>query len=88
LGGAGPRDIPSGNSVGGNNLMTNRLQLSFPLGLPNELGILGRTFVDGGMLFGVDGQTTTIEDTKTYRMSVGAGISWKSPFGPIAIDLG
>ncbi|WP_448968405.1 BamA/TamA family outer membrane protein, partial [Klebsiella pneumoniae] len=58
------------------------------LGLPNELGILGRTFVDGGMLFGVDGQTTTIEDTKTYRMSVGAGISWKSPFGPIAIDLG
>ncbi len=88
LGGAGPRDIPSGNSVGGNNLMTNRLQLSFPLGLPNELGILGRTFVDGGMLFGVDGQTSTIEDTKTYRMSVGVGVSWKSPFGPIAVDLG
>ena len=29
----------------------------------------------------------TIQDSAALRMSAGVGILWKSPFGPIAIDI-
>ena len=31
---------------------------------------------------------TCIRDNLAFRMSAGIGIGWKSPFGPIQIDLG
>ena len=85
--GAGPRDSLTGDSIGGLWKYTGSAQVSFPLGLPSELGIRGRVFSDIGSSGNSDTSFGTIRDTKTLRVSVGFGISWKSPFGPIAIDI-
>jgi outer membrane protein insertion porin family len=29
-----------------------------------------------------------IDDTSALRLSAGIGATWKSPFGPLAVDLG
>ena len=86
-GGAGPRDESTEDSVGGKLMYTGSAQLTFPLGLPNELGIKGRMFTDIGSLIDAESSLATIKDEKSIRASVGFGLSWKSPFGPIVFDF-
>lgn len=85
--GVGPRDIITDDAIGGTWSYNGTAQLTFPLGLPNELGIKGRIFSDIGSSGSPDTNLSSVTDTKSLRASVGFGISWKSPFGPIAIDL-
>jgi len=85
--GAGPRDSVSGDAVGGRWSYSGTAQVTFPLGLPSELGIRGRVFSDIGSSGSSDTSVGVIEDTKSLRAAVGVGLSWKSPFGPIAIDI-
>ena len=85
--GAGPRDTVSGDAVGGRWMYSGTAQVTFPLGLPSELGIRGRVFSDIGSSGNSDTSVGVIEDTKSLRAAVGVGLSWKSPFGPIAIDI-
>jgi outer membrane protein insertion porin family len=85
--GVGPRDVVTNDAVGGRWLYGGTAQVAFPLGLPSELGIRGRLFSDIGSTGNSDTNSGTIRDTKSLRASVGIGISWKSPFGPIAIDI-
>ena len=85
--GAGPRDTVSGDAVGGRWMYSGTAQVTFPLGLPSELGIRGRVFSDIGSSGSSDTSVGVIEDTKSLRAAVGVGLSWKSPFGPIAIDI-
>jgi len=87
LGGVGPRDKLTADSLGANVFGVGTLELKFPLGLPQELGIAGRTFTDFGLATSVDEQGAGIFDSKSLRVSVGVGISWRSPFGPIRVDL-
>ena len=61
--------------------------MTFPLGLPEELGLRGRTFSDFGTLSGIDDSGPEIADETSIRVSVGVGLSWRSPFGPIQIDF-
>ena len=49
--GVGPRDTSTDDALGGNLLYTGSAELRFPLGLPEELRIFGRTFVDAGTLY-------------------------------------
>ena len=86
-GGAGPRDQSTEDSVGGKLRYTGSAQLTFPLGLPNELGIKGRMFTDIGSLIDAESTLATIKDEKSMRASVGFGLSWRSPFGPIVFDF-
>ena len=86
--GAGPRDLVSDDAVGGNWMYNGTIQVEFPLGLPNEFGIRGRAFTDFGSLGEVDSSIATISDTGSIRASLGVGLTWKSLFGPISIDLG
>jgi outer membrane protein insertion porin family len=58
------------------------------LGLPRELGIRGRVFTDFGSAWDIDVSGPTLLDENSIRVSAGFGISWKSPFGPVRIDLG
>jgi outer membrane protein insertion porin family len=86
----GPRDLATGDFLGGNKYAAGSVQLSFPLGLPEEYKIRGRAFSDFGTLFDndFDGLAgTNITDKASIRASVGAGITWDSPFGPFAFDL-
>lgn len=86
--GVGPRDIGTDDALGGNTLATGRVQAMFSIGLPDEWGIRGRTFSDVGTLFDPDSTTQiNIEDDASIRSSVGVGVSWVSPFGPVALDF-
>jgi outer membrane protein insertion porin family len=96
LGGAGPQDTSTGDSLGGQVLWTSSAEMRFPLPLPNELGLLGRTFVDVGSLSGIPDSyydQTKYKGAKPVdeadpRVSVGVGFSWRSPIGLINIDFG
>jgi outer membrane protein insertion porin family len=85
--GVGPRDTSTGDALGGNVLYTATAEQRFPLGLPEELRLFGRVFVDVGTLFDSDASGPTVFDSSTLRASGGVGLSWLSPLGPIAIDL-
>ena len=85
--GVGPRDITTGDALGGNFLFTSTAEQRFPLGLPEELRMFGRVFVDAGTLTDLDVSGEEIADSGNLRLSGGVGLSWLSPLGPIAIDL-
>jgi outer membrane protein insertion porin family len=85
--GVGPRDEETGDALGGKLLYTGTLEQRFPLGLPEELRIFGRAFVEAGSLSDPDVSGPTVFDSSSIRASAGGGISWLSPLGPIAIDL-
>ncbi len=100
-GGVGPHSVPTNqypaaDSLGGRFIYTQSTELHFPLPLPPDLGISGRAFVDVGGLAGlryneIQANTTRIQpvvgDTLSPRSSAGVGVSWKSPFGLINIDV-
>jgi len=86
--GIGPRDSVTKDSLGGNLYNFNTVQTEFPIGLPSELNIKGSLFLDIGTVTKVDKQNHTILDSGKFRLSIGAGVSWKSPMGPIRVDLG
>lgn len=85
--GIGPRDTVTEDSVGGNTFAVGSTELSFPLGLPEEYQIRGRLFSDFGTLYDSDLKGADIQDEATLRLSVGGGLTWRSPFGPLAVDL-
>ncbi len=86
--GVGPRDVPSGDALGGKNFYYGTLELSFPLGFPAEFDIRGRFFTDICSAWDLDRSNANVRDESSPRVSVGTGVSWNSPFGPILIDLG
>ena len=85
--GVGPRDLVTNDAVGGNWYYRGSLGLKFPLGLPDEFGLEGRVFSDAGAIGENDSSLASITDTGSLRMSVGAGLSWSSPLGPINLDF-
>lgn len=88
--GIGPRDKDTDDALGGEIFYASSLQLSFPLGLPQELDIRGRVFTDVGSSWQLaeQGNGNIVEDASSPRLSVGTGLTWVSPFGPLGIDLG
>lgn len=87
-GGIGPRDSVTTDALGGILFYVGTVEQRFPLGLPRELGILGRVFTDFGSLSDPDeDDDPDIDDSPSIRITAGVGVSWKSPLGPIAVDL-
>ena len=86
-GGVGPRDVNTNDSIGGNVFGVGTAEMRFPLGVARELGILGRVFTEFGVLADPDVSGPGLEDSTNPRVSIGFGFSWRSPFGPIAIDF-
>lgn len=87
--GAGPVDTTTGDSLGGKYRMTSRLELSFPIGLPEEFGIFGGAFVDAGTLFGLDNTLGgAIDDSSSFRVAAGALLFIATPFGPLEMSFG
>jgi outer membrane protein insertion porin family len=100
--GIGPRDSISGDALGGQKYYVGSVTLGVPLGLPKELGMSGRVFSDFGTLYHIEptnivltpaqlaqtgGLQPEVEQSPAIRASVGVGVSWKSPVGPIRLDL-
>ena len=85
--GIGPRDATTDDALGGNVFYRGSLETSFPIGLPEEMGILGHGFTDFGSLWDIDETGADILDESSIRASAGLGLSWRSPFGPIRADV-
>ncbi|MEO5365330.1 MAG: outer membrane protein assembly factor BamA [Magnetococcus sp. WYHC-3] len=85
--GVGPRDITTSDALGGQYFYRGTLETSFPLGLPDELGVLGHAFTDAGTLTELDDVGPEIRDEASLRASAGLGVSWRSPFGPVRADF-
>jgi outer membrane protein insertion porin family len=90
--GVGPRDVATKDALGGNKYAAGTVEILFPLGLPEEYGIKGRLFSDFGTLFDTDVKdtippNTIVDEAYEIRVSAGFGITWQSPFGPLAVDF-
>ncbi len=102
--GIGPRDISVAKDVGalgGDFYAIGTAQLRIPDFLPSDYGINLSLFSDFGTLGYLDDKSTLcaqyaqegtipcpIRDNLALRASGGLSIGWKSPFGPIQVDLG
>jgi outer membrane protein insertion porin family len=88
--GVGPRDVSTKDSLGGNKYARGTIEVTFPVGLPEEYGIKARVFTDFGTLFDTDLTTAEVPflvDKHSIRATAGFGITWSSPFGPLAVDF-
>jgi outer membrane protein insertion porin family len=100
--GIGPRDSVSGDALGGQKYYLGSVTLGVPLGLPKEFGVSGRVFTDFGTLYHIQptnivltpaqlvstgGVQPMVQQSAAIRASAGIGVSWKSPVGPIRLDV-
>ena len=85
--GIGPRDLSTDDALGANNYYIATGEVKFPVGLPDDLGVSGVTFLDVGSAWGIDNSGSTIADSASLRAAAGFGVAWASPFGPIRIDF-
>jgi outer membrane protein insertion porin family len=92
--GIGPYDANSDDDdhLGGTTYFNASAEAQFPVPVvPESFGLRGAVFADAATLYGNDIDTagTDIDLVGTdmkWRASVGAGLIWASPFGPLRID--
>jgi len=90
-----------GDALGGTTYWGASAELQMPFWfLPKEVGLKGAVFADVGSLYGYKGppfpgvpippdlaaRTFDPFDDNTVRSSVGVGLIWQSPFGPLRFD--
>ena len=85
--GIGPRDTATGDALGGNRFVRGTVEVEFPIGLPEELGVKMHLFTDVATLGDVDDEGATVRDEESLRVASGFGMSWQSPLGPIKAYL-
>jgi outer membrane protein insertion porin family len=102
--GYGPRDLLTGDSLGGTTFWAATAEARFPLPLiPEDFGMSGAVFADAGSLFGAGALAKSLSnqcgvaapdpakgvclaDEASVRSSVGVGLLWNSPLGPLRLD--
>ncbi|MDP2118329.1 MAG: outer membrane protein assembly factor BamA [Hoeflea sp.] len=93
--GIGPRVMSGGFNVGaagGTTYFNGTAEVSAPLPLVSrDLGLRFNVFADAATLYGNDiaaadfGGQTLVGSNMDWRASVGIGITWASPFGPLRV---
>jgi outer membrane protein insertion porin family len=96
-GGAGPHDAVFDDPLGGRFIWTESTELHYPLPVSPDLGLSGRAFVDVGALTDSSfrpgacvtspGVSCQIEASPAPRIGAGVGVSWRTSFGLINVDL-
>jgi outer membrane protein assembly factor BamA len=87
---AGPRDLETGFPVGGNAVLTNNLELRFPLVGDNLGGVL---FEDAGNVYddihdiSFRFRQQNLQDFNYMVHAVGFGFRYHTPIGPVRVDL-
>ena len=79
--------MATADSLGGKEYAVGTVQVSFPMGLPDEYQVRGHVFSDFGTMYGTDANEGIVQDCTCFRASIGFGVIWKSPFGPLAVDF-
>ena len=69
--------------IGGNYSFYTTLSSTLPNGLPEKWNAITNVFFDTANVWGVDDNSTS--DSNKLRTSIGLGLSWISPLGPISI---
>lgn len=77
-----PEDPETGDKIGGEYMMVYNLEYRFPLA--KEQGVTGLVFFDAGNVL-PDADGFTFND---IRKSIGTGVRWYSPFGPLRLEYG
>jgi outer membrane protein insertion porin family len=96
--GIGPRDLtsPTQDALGGSMFWGASVEAQTPLYfLPKEIGIKLSVYADAGSMWNyqgptywsVTGESLTVGDSPKIRSSVGTGLIWDSPLGPIRFDF-
>jgi len=99
--GIGPRDLTNGttnDALGGSLYWGASIEAQTPLYfLPKDIGIKIAAFADAGSLWGYKGPTSWdvtgetlqvgLDSASLIRSSVGVGLLWDSPLGPLRFDL-
>lgn len=83
-GSLGPRDATTGDPIGGSRMVVGNVEMTVPLpgtGYDRTLRVF--TFVDGGNVWGTEGNSV---GANGLRYSYGVGLEWISPIGPLKID--
>lgn len=68
--------------VGGNYSFYSTFSSTFPNGLPDKWNANTNVFLDAANVWGAD--DNTIKDSNSIRSSLGLGLSWVSPIGPLS----
>ena len=77
-----PRDPDTGERLGGEKMLQFNAEFIFPL-IP-QAGVKGVVFFDAGNVWSKDDGY----DVTDLRQSVGGGIRWYSPIGPLRLEYG
>ncbi len=68
----------------------NRLEVNFPLGLPEDLGLYGGVFSESGSLWGLKADPTVVDSIlysdRFFRSSAGFSLYWTTPIGPLQFN--
>jgi outer membrane protein insertion porin family len=84
------------DALGGSLYWAASLEFQTPMPLmPKDFGMKLALFADAGLLWdyqgptywNVTGESLLLNESQTVRSSVGAGLIWDSPFGPLRFDL-
>jgi outer membrane protein insertion porin family len=97
--GFGPRDVTPGttqDNVGGNIYWTTSAELEAPVpGVPADANLKALAFTDVGSLWATGSSAAAlaslspsqqITNSQAPRASMGVGLVWNSPFGPLQVD--
>ena len=75
-------------AIGGNTYISTSAELTFPFGsLTDEYGVKGGIHFNAGSLFDSDLDPSDINDSDSFRTSIGASVFWDSPVGPLRFDF-
>ncbi|MGE3366828.1 MAG: outer membrane protein assembly factor BamA [Rhizobiaceae bacterium] len=93
-GGIGPYDATPGadrDHLGGTTYFNASVEAQFPLPLiPESFGLRGAIFADAATLYGNKISQDVVSNvggtSMEWRASVGVGLTWASPFGPLRVD--
>jgi len=98
IAGIGPRDInaPGHPALGAELYAIGSVEVRLPRFVPEDYGMDFSLFSDVGVIGKITGQGTAcnpaplpcVKDEMAPRGSAGISIAWKSPFGPVKIDIG
>ncbi len=78
----GPEDPETGDKIGGDKMIQFNAEFLFPL--IKDAGLMGLLFYDAGQAYNDDENF----DLREVRESIGYGIRWYSPLGPMRLEYG